>query len=163
MSAETVTLGQYNELYRKCDEILHNAVKTFDVSDGTFWVLYTLRDIGPAPTQRELYRGTCMPKQTVNSAVNRLIAQGYIQLEDLENSRNRRVLLTESGEALARRTADVLRGVERQTMSEMPEHELELMLELMRKYNEALAANIKKMILNMPDGKIKPENGENTQ
>ena len=69
MSAYKGSLRTYNELYRKGDEIFHSAVKAFDISDGAFWVLYTLRDIGPQPTQRDVYKSTCMPKQTVNSCL----------------------------------------------------------------------------------------------
>ena len=80
MSAYNGSLRTYNELYRKGDEIYHSAVKALDISDGAFWVLYTLRDIGPQPTQRDVYKSTCMPKQTVNSALNRLEAEGFIEL-----------------------------------------------------------------------------------
>lgn len=102
MSAYKGSLRTYNELYRKGDEIYHSAVKAFDISDGAFWVLYTLRDIGPQPTQRDVYKSTCMPKQTVNSALNRLESEGFIELHGETGSRTRTISLTESGEALAR-------------------------------------------------------------
>ena len=57
MSAYKGSLRTYNELYRKCDETFHSAVKAFDISDGAFWVLYTLRDIGPVSyTHLDVYK-----------------------------------------------------------------------------------------------------------
>lgn len=163
MSAYKGSLRTYNELYRKGDEIYHSAVKAFDISDGAFWVLHTLRDIGPQPTQRDVYKSTCMPKQTVNSALNRLESEGFIELHGETGSRTRTISLTESGEALARRTADKLRAAEFMAMSELPEGELVQLLELTRKYTDALAASVKSMIADIKSEATDAANGENTK
>ena len=146
MDNDVALLSRYNEIFRKSDEVFHSAVKSFNISDGAFWVLYTLRDMGSQPTQRDVYKNTCMPKQTVNSALNKLEADGYIELCGESGSRNRIVRLTPSGEELARRTADVVRNVENVTMAEMPEGELRQLIELTAKYTDALAANMKKVL-----------------
>ena len=78
-------------------------------------------------------------------------------------SRTRTISLTESGEALARRTADKLRAAEFTAMSELPEGELVQSLELTRKYTDALAASIKSMIADIKSEAADAANGENTK
>ena len=134
MSAYNGSLRTYNELYRKGDEIYHSAVKAFDISDGAFWVLYTLRDIGPQPTQRDVYKSTCMPKQTVNSAVKKLSEQGILKITPSSyNLREKLISFTEKGELFASKTVAKLMEAERTAFEKFSEEEREASLALSEK------------------------------
>ncbi len=149
MQNELSPLQQYNAAFRKGDEAFHNAVKSFNMSDGAFWILYNLRDIGHELSQREVYRNACMPKQTVNSALKRLQSDGYIEFRAESGTRGRIVALTPKGEELAVHTVDMVMNVERLTMSRMPAQELGMLISLMNKYTNALTNNLRAMLEGM--------------
>ena len=91
---------------------------------------------------------------------------GMSELEAISTWSQSQVLIapqTESGEKLARRTADKLRAAEFMAMSELPEGELVQLLELTRKYTDALAASIKSMIADIKIEAADAANGENTK
>ena len=64
---------------------------------------------------------------------------------------------------MARRTVDKLRAAEFMAMSELPEGELVQLLELTRKYTDALAASVKSMIADIKSEAADTANGENTK
>ena len=149
MENDLSPLQQYNAVFRKGDEAFHNAVKSFNMSEGTFRILYNLRDIGHDLSQREVYRNACMPKQTVNSALKRLESDDYIELRTDSGTKGRIVALTPKGEELARHTVDLAMNVERLTMTQMPAQELEMLISLMNKYTNALTNNMHAMLEGM--------------
>lgn len=65
-----------------------------------------------------------LPKQTVNSALKKLVEEGVLRLEAADgNLKNKRVCLTEAGEAFLRRTVDRVFGVESAAAARLTEEE----------------------------------------
>ena len=109
--------------------------------DCTFWLLYTLRSEEAPLTQTQLSEQLSLPKQTVNSALKKLVEEGVLRLEAADgNLKNKRVCLTEAGEAFLRRTVDRVFGVESAAAARLTEEERSALVALSQKLLDAFRA-----------------------
>ena len=111
------------------------------MSDCAFWLLYTLRSEEAPLTQTQLSEQLSLPKQTVNSALKKLVEEGVLRLEAADgNLKNKRVCLTEAGEAFPRRTVDRVFGVESAAAARLTEEERSALVALSQKLLDAFRA-----------------------
>ena len=99
------------------------------LSDCAFWLLYTMREEEGPLTQTQLSERLSLPKQTVNSALKKLVEAGVLRLEAVDgNLKNKRVCLTEQGEALLGHTVDRVIALEGAAVSHLAAEERAAML-----------------------------------
>lgn len=102
---------QYNCIYYKYSELYHDLAAKYGFSDTQYWLLYTLYTGDEPVTQNELAIALCTPKQTVHSAITRLVKNGYLTLTQRPGPRNNKaVALTQAGEAVCNRCVKPLVG-----------------------------------------------------
>lgn len=135
-------LSKFNNIIKESDEIYRNAAKLVGLSDCAFWILYALRTDENPLTQKEICYATYQPKQTVNSALKKLEADGYVELFSADDRRSKQVRLTKRGLSLAQRTVDKVILQEQNALSELSPEEQDAFLQLFRKYTDLLNANI---------------------
>lgn len=133
-------LNEYNNLFKESDEIYRTAAKRLGLPDCAFWILYTLRENNAPLTQSEICATLYQPKQTVNSALKHLQADGYIALHSGSDRRSKQVSLTCQGEALAQRTVDRVIAAECNALLDMNDEEQAAFIGLFRRYTMALQA-----------------------
>ena len=138
MEQRMPALAAYNELYKEQDDLYRAAARGFGLSDCAFWVLYALREAGQPMTQSGVCAAVYQPKQTVHSALKKLIGEGYLRLAEGRDRRSKHLVLTEQGEALVHRTVDPVMTAETAAMSTLTEDERAQLLALQRRYNAAL-------------------------
>ena len=131
-------LTAYNELYKEQDDLYRAAARGFGLSDCAFWVLYALREAERPMTQSDVCAAVYQPKQTVHSALKKLIGEGFLRLTEGRDRRSKYLVLTERGEALVRRTVDPVMAAETAAMDTLTEAERTQFLSLCRRYNTAL-------------------------
>lgn len=131
-------LAAYNELYKEQDDLYRAAARGFGLSDCAFWVLYALREAERPMTQSDVCAAVYQPKQTVHSALKKLMGAGYLQLAEGRDRRSKYLVLTERGEALVRRTVDPVMAAETAAMDTLTKAERTQFLSLCRRYNTAL-------------------------
>ncbi len=131
-------LAAYNELYKEQDDLYRAVARGFGLSDCAFWVLYALREAERPMTQSDVCAAVYQPKQTVHSALKKLIGEGCLRLAEGRDRRSKYLVLTERGEALARRTVDPVMAAETAAMDTLTEAERTQFLSLCRRYNTAL-------------------------
>ena len=131
-------LAAYNELYKEQDDLYRAVARGFGLSDCAFWVLYALREADCPVTQSGVCAAVYQPKQTVHSALKKLIGEGFLRLTEGRDRRSKYLVLTERGEALVRRTVDPVMAAETAAMNTMTEAEQAQFLSLCRRYNTAL-------------------------
>lgn len=131
-------LAAYNELYKEQDDLYRAAARGFGLSDCAFWVLYALREAERPMTQSDVCAAVYQPKQTVHSALKKLIGEGCLRLAEGRDRRSKYLVLTERGEALVRRTVDSVMAAETAAMDTLTEAERTQFLSLCRRYNTAL-------------------------
>ena len=99
-------LMAYNKETKKLDDLYRSAAKNCGMAECAFWILYTLRVEEKSFTQAEICEFLVEPKQTVNSALKKLVAEGYLALSAGTDQRSKLVRLTPKGEQLARERRD---------------------------------------------------------
>lgn len=148
MEKEMLTdpLAVFNQLYKEMDEIYHQYARDHGISDTALWLLYSL-DTGDGPyTQREICAEWHYPPQTLNSALKTLEKKGLVALEPVYgNQKNKQVILTKQGQAVASQVIRPLIHAERQSFQALSEDEKETLLALTQKYVELLRSKIQEV------------------
>ena len=122
-------IEQVEQQRKEQDFVYHNAAVKFGLSDTAMWVLYHVYASKDAVTQQELCRQCFFAKQTVNTAITGLSANGYVTLEVIAGTRNhKKILLTEKGTALAQNTIAPLMEAEARAYSVLSREELDAYL-----------------------------------
>lgn len=88
--------GTINAASKRIDDAYHRAARTAGLSDSSLDILYALHVSGEGCSQRQLCELCFTGKQTVNSAVKRLQADGTVRIES-GTGRMTRIYLTEQG------------------------------------------------------------------
>ncbi len=96
-------------------ELLNQQIKEFvgiyrlamtrsGISENEFWIWYALLVMGGEHAQQDLCGMWSLSKQTVNNIVTRMVQDGYVTLETVPGTRNRKVIrLTDAGHAYGQR------------------------------------------------------------
>ena len=129
-------LRRYNHLLQETDAVYHEMAQHWGLPDSVMGVLYTLCDAGGRCSVREVCRLGGMSKQTVNSALRKLEADGILYLEP-SGARSKRVCLTEAGLRVADATAGRLIRLENSIFDEWPAEDVQQYLGLMERYLQA--------------------------
>ena len=123
---------EFNEVMKENNDLYSNLAKKFKMSDCMLWILYILREENKVLTQSDICNMMCIPKQTVNSSLKKMEAEGYIELLNINDKRSKQVSLTEKGLDLANNTVDIIISKENNALSKMDEKDL------LRKFNDLL-------------------------
>lgn len=134
-------LSDYNGIIKENDQLYRKVTKTLGLSDSAFWILYALRETEGRRTEKDIVSVSLLPPQTINSALKKLEAEGYVTLLSGSDKRKKEVLLTEKGKALAAQTADRVIAIELETMGSLTAQEQDAFLGLLRKYTDLLKEN----------------------
>ena len=130
-----------DRIYNENTLLYHRLARACGLPDRAFWLLYTLRSEEAPLTQTQLSEQLSLPKQTVNSALKKLVEEGVLRLEAADgNLKNKRVCLTEAGEAFLRRTVDRVFGVESAAAARLTEEERSALVALSQKLLDAFRA-----------------------
>ncbi len=131
-------LVAFNQLYKEMDKIYHLYAKRNGLSDTSFWLLYSLCE-SETYTQREICSAWHYPPQTINSALKNLERKGYLALHAIAgNQKNKRVVLTEKGAALAKSVVFPLIDAEQEAFEGLQEKDRNSLLAATQKYVELL-------------------------
>lgn len=131
------TINGYEEIYRA-------AAKSFGLSDCAFWILYYIRQSKEKVTQKDICSFIYQPKQTVHSALKKMVEDGLIEIGDYNGKRHKYVTLTEKGEAFSQKTVDLVLAEEIAAFEDMDASERELAMKLLAKYSDNLSRRMSK-------------------
>ena len=125
----------------------HKLASYYKLSDSSFWILYELYENKEGCTQKELYTEWCLNKQTINSSVKYLTKEGYIALENLDNSKKfKKLKLTEEGRKLAKNTIGKVMKLEERAFENIDENEMNIVINFFKKQTTAFKNEVKKVI-----------------
>ena len=140
-------MKQIEQLRKEQDAIYHNVAARCGLSDSAMWVLYMVSEPDAVYTQQELCREYFYPKQTINTTIAHLVKNGYVNLEVIPGTRNqKKILLTETGKALAAITTDLLREAENCAYGRLSGEELAAYWKMTEKLTTALREETQKRI-----------------
>ena len=131
------TINGYEEIYR-------GVAKSFGLSDCAFWILYYIRQSEEKVTQKDICSFIYQPKQTVHSALKKMVEDGLIEVGDYNGKRHKYVTLTEKGEAFSKKTVDLVLAEEIAIFEDMDVSEREIAMKLLAKYPDSLSRRMGK-------------------
>lgn len=137
-------MKRYNYLLGELNAVYHEMSLKLGLSDSAMIILYTICDQGKRCPLQDICRYSGLSKQTVNSALRKLEAEGVIYLVSA-GSRNKTVCLTEKGMGLAERTVKRIMQAENEIYTSWPEQDVEKYLELTEHFLTALQEKAERM------------------
>ena len=99
----TVELNRINYLTNEIDAAYHEAARKLHLSDSALLILYTICNHGDGCLLYDICRLSGASKQTINSALRKLEAEGIIYLETFDGKK-KKVYLTEKGRQVDRKS-----------------------------------------------------------
>ena len=128
------------QTYLTCHRVLNTRLAALDLSVAQHEVLLTIA-LYPDESQSNLAARLISVKSNVSTHLRRLETRGLVQrTADERDARNKRLRLTEAGEALARRSAEVQRDVVAAMLSPLSDEEIRITEDIMRRGKRALDA-----------------------
>ena len=150
MDARTARANrEYNNLYRRSNELYHQVAVRVGLSDSAFDILYALDDLGDGCLQKDVCAASGMTKQTVNTSVHKLERAGVVELR-VERGRGTHLHLTEEGREMVAACIRPVVEAEEVAFAAMSPEESEELLRLSSAYLEHLRAQVD--ALPLPEG-----------
>lgn len=137
-------LKRHNHLITEIEGVYHEMALKLGLSDSAMAILYTICNQGESCLLQDICRQSGLSKQTINSALRKLEAENVLYLE-MAGSRNKNVVLTESGKALARRTALQLIQIENEIFASWTQEDVDKFLKQTEEFLEALKERSKEL------------------
>ena len=127
--------NQFNAAWAKSTALYTKAASVLGIGYPEMMVLYALESLGRL-TQKQIAENFGMQKQTVHTVVSALQKKGYLLLEASEgDKREKRIVLTESGQEYARRMIAPLRNAEDKIYRMIGNERLQAMCETLDLFN----------------------------
>ena len=141
---ETEAIHKINYLSSEIEALYHQASLKLGISDSVSVILYTIYDAGGSCLLSDIYKRSGISKQTVNSAIRGLEAEGILYLEQY-TGRAKRAVLTDSGKNFAERTVKRICEAEIQAFDSWSAEEISAYIDLMEKYTHCFRRQIERM------------------
>lgn len=135
-------LKRYNYLFGETGAAYHEMNLKLGMSDSAISILYAVLENGESRPLQQICHYTGLSKQTINSAIRKLEAEGIIYLE-MAGPKNKTVCLTEKGKLLAEKTAGRVLAAENEIFASWPQEDVDKYLELTEAYLIALKEKAK--------------------
>lgn len=134
-------LQEFDRLYHLIDELYHEICVKQKLSDSAYAILQAVLILGNGCTQTQVYKYTCLNKQTVNSSVKKLRRDGWIDFQ-AGGGRERNIYLTGKGETIVKERILPIEQAESEVFDEMTPEEQREMLRLIRKYYDTFRSKV---------------------
>ena len=130
---------------KQFDALYRNVTNSFGFPDCTMWVLYFIASAREDITQQKLIDMMMFPKQTINSAVKGLVQKGYVALEVIPGTRNKKkIILTKDGVKAVEDTVLRLRKAELAAVKKFGEEKMANYIELYTEFYNVMKEEFEK-------------------
>lgn len=137
-------IKRINYLSNELEALYHQSSLKFGITDSVSIVLYTIYDSGNECLLTDIYKESGISKQTINSAIRALEADGILYLEQ-HNGRAKKVILTDKGRDYVQKTAARLYQAEMDAFDTWTDEEVSTYIRLMEKYVDCFRQRIEKL------------------
>ena len=137
-------IHRINYLTAEMQSLYHLSSLKLGITDSASIVLYSIYDAGNACLLSDIYKNSGVSRQTVNSAIRGLEAQGMLYLEQ-HSGRAKRVRLTERGVGYAQETVGRLYQAEMDAFDSWTDEEIGCYLGMLEKYLDCFRAQIERL------------------
>lgn len=124
-----------NQRIKELNSLYHYAASKSGISDGEVGIWSILLNDEDEYSQQDLCIMLSLTKQTVNSIISNLIKKGYVFLEHVHGTRNRKVIrLTEEGLRYGKSKVMWIFEAEQKAMEETDTQEVQACISMLEKY-----------------------------
>lgn len=142
-----MSIQRFNEIHRinyltsEMEALYHQASLKLGITDSVSIVLYTIYDNGENCLLSDIYKKSGISKQTVNSAVRGLEADGILYLKQY-TGKAKRIALTEKGKEYVNQTVAKLYEAEVRAFESWSSEEINTYIRLMEEYVDCFRKQI---------------------
>lgn len=123
--------------------IYNKACSKIGISSSEFWVWYALIVLDGEISQQDISDEFFLPKQTINTVISNLSKNGYVSLEAIPGTRNKKIIkLSKKGEQYGKKIIKDVYEAEKKTLESMSQEDCCTFISLLEKYTEKLNENI---------------------
>ncbi len=140
-------MREFNKIYKEFDDLWHETALHIGLSDSAFDILYSVYCIGDGCLQRDICALSFGRKQTINSAIQKLVKEGLLLMKQ-GKGREMHIYLTEAGNTFVRQKVEPLVEIEDSVWREMPPEERQELIRLTKQYVDHYRAKIRKLTAN---------------
>ena len=137
-------IHQLKYLTTEMDVLYHQASFKIGIADSAMRVLYTIHDNGESCLLSDIYKGSGISKQTVNSAIRKLENDQILYLEQYKG-KTKKVILTDKGKEYILKTAARLYEAESKAFESWSENEIDMHIRLMEKYVDSFRTQVQEL------------------
>ena len=138
-------LRALNGIYKEVDKLYHDVALKAGLYDRSFFILYTIAELGNGCLQKDVCDMYSINKQTIHSAIKNLEKKGYLYFKR-GKGRNMHICLTQEGEKLIQQKIIPIMEAENAVFTAMTEEESQALLFLNKKYLSLLHQKMSKLL-----------------
>ena len=142
MTKQNQTMQQYNAIYSETTNEYHELNRRLGLSDTESIILYAV-SLDENVSQRAICGLSGLSKQTINSAVKKMIREGI--LESLNGRKNEKLVPTVKGNKIIEEKVNVIVDIENRILQSWTEEEKEIFLELSKRFLNSLKEECDKL------------------
>lgn len=131
-----------NYLIGEIDAVYHEMALNLGLSDSAMRILYAICDSGESCLLQEICRRSGVSKQTINSAIRKLEAEGIVYLEPA-GGKSKNVCLTKEGKRLAEQTVIRIMEAENDILASWAKEDVDKYLGLTEEFLTAIREKAK--------------------
>jgi len=136
-------LAKFKETWHRVDKLFNAYAKSKGINFATLIILEFLYDEGGTYTQKDLCEKLALPKQFVNSIMKSLWEQGYVELKEAKDRRNKKIILTQNGRLYAGEILRCLQDAENMAWESFSDDEVIAFFGAMEKYEKSFERILK--------------------
>lgn len=137
-------LKEYNSSFKECNEIYRKIAAKLGISESEFMVLYALVEIN-AVRQKDIVDYFSISKQTINSAVKKLVRNQIVELKQAKG-REMQIILTPAGKIFTQEKMAPIVNCEKKALAAMGKKESQELVRLTKMYLENFKGQIKQIL-----------------
>lgn len=147
------TVTEFSYLFQKYESVYFDAAKKLKIPQVSLYILHVLREIrlfdqNAIITQSDLTKYLSMSKQTIHSALKRLINKGLIKLEAIEgNRKSKNIVVTNEGFELIKKSVDRLNEGKLRAFRKLEKEERDQFIKLFNKFSDIYIDEMNKVEL----------------
>lgn len=128
-------LETLNQQLKELSGLYRNAVSSSGMSENEFWIWYTLIIMDGEYSQQDISGMWSLSKQTVNTIISNMARKGFVTLEVIPGTRNRKVIhLTEEGRKYGESIVLPISEAEEKAIERLPVKEQVACAAILNKY-----------------------------
>ena len=136
-------LELFNQQIKELSGVYREAISDSGMSENEFWIWYSLMIFEGDYTQHDICNMWFLPKQTVNTIITGMVKKGYIELEIIPGTKNKKCIrITDLGKEYMEKIVMPIFSAEQRAFSRLPMEDRVIFFRTIRKYIDYLKEEI---------------------